>query len=59
MKTRQVTLISPKEKGQRIITLKSGRNNQCLCGYGKKQKHCCGEIVRHYSLPQLTNAQSN
>ena len=56
---RLVTLNSPKEKGERIITLKSGRNNPCSCGSGKKQKNCCGEIVRHYSLPQLTKSQSN
>ena len=25
-------------------TKKIGRNDKCLCGSGKKYKHCCGSI---------------
>ena len=33
------TKISPKHSGKKI-----GRNEPCLCGSGKKYKHCCGSL---------------
>jgi len=59
MKTRQVTVINPKEKGQRIVTLKPARNAKCQCGSGKKQKNCCGSETRFFSIPQVGKAQLN
>ena len=26
------------------VTPKVGRNERCLCGSGKKYKHCCGRL---------------
>ena len=31
----------------RRITLKTGRNELCPCGSGKKFKHCCGKVTLH------------
>ena len=59
MKSRQVTVINPKEKGERIVTLKTTRNDKCQCGSGKKQKNCCGSDTRFYSIPQVGKAQLN
>ena len=59
MKTRKVIVINPKEKGERIVTLKPSRNAKCQCGSGKKQKNCCGDETRFYSIPQVGKAQLN
>ncbi len=31
----------------RRITSKTGRNEPCPCGSGKKYKHCCGKVTLH------------
>ena len=33
------TKVSPSIQSKKI-----GRNDKCLCGSGKKYKHCCGSI---------------
>jgi SEC-C motif len=33
----------PDKKKQPVIDKKPGRNDLCLCGSGKKYKHCCGK----------------
>lgn len=35
--------------GSPIVTTKTMRNNPCLCGSGKKQKHCCGVKTEFYT----------
>ena len=32
------------EDGQEIAGKKIGRNEPCVCGSGKKYKHCCGAL---------------
>ncbi|NJO18150.1 MAG: hypothetical protein HC877_21195 [Thioploca sp.] len=31
--------------------MKTGRNQACPCGSGKKLKHCCGTIAKQLSMP--------
>jgi len=37
----------PSSSTYRRITPKTGRNEPCPCGSGKKFKHCCGKITLH------------
>ena len=41
-----VVIKDPKEEEAKILSpaqnKKIGRNDKCLCGSGKKHKHCCG-----------------
>ena len=33
------------EKFKEVANKKIGRNERCLCGSGKKYKHCCGRAA--------------
>ena len=35
--------ITPRELGEQFKSFKVRPNNPCLCGSGRKQKHCCGD----------------
>lgn len=59
MAKRQVKLLSPKEKGQRIVAAKPMRNALCHCGSGIKQKHCCGDETHYASANQLNKLFKN
>jgi uncharacterized protein YchJ len=39
---REVTLFSPEEGCAGLTVQKTGRNDLCRCGSGKKAKKCCG-----------------
>ncbi|KAA6347839.1 hypothetical protein EZS27_004704 [termite gut metagenome] len=39
---RKVTFISPEEGYAGLTVEKTGRNDLCRCGSGKKAKKCCG-----------------
>ncbi|KAA6346420.1 hypothetical protein EZS27_006070 [termite gut metagenome] len=39
---RKVTLVSPEEGYAGLTVQKTGRNDLCRCGSGKKAKKCCG-----------------
>jgi uncharacterized protein len=41
------TLLAPDSSTYRRITPKTGRNEPCRCGSGKKYKHCCGKVTLH------------
>jgi hypothetical protein len=40
-----------RETGTQKNTTKIGRNALCVCGSGKKYKHCCGKINRDAGFP--------
>jgi len=40
---------TPKEKGCQLLAQKVRPNDKCLCGSGKKQKHCHGIDTRYNS----------
>lgn len=40
---------TPKEKGCQLLSRKVHPNDKCLCGSGKKQKHCHGTDTRYLS----------
>lgn len=35
--------------GSPMVSVKTGRNEKCKCGSGKKQKNCCGVKTKYYS----------
>jgi len=41
------TAFSPDVATYRRFAPKTGRNDPCPCGSGKKFKHCCGKITLH------------
>lgn len=44
-------VMAPKEKRMHILVLgKQGRNEQCSCGSGLKNKKCCGEKNIQYAM---------
>jgi uncharacterized protein YecA (UPF0149 family) len=40
---------APKELGTQLLSRKVRPNDKCLCGSGKKQKHCHGTDTRSKS----------
>lgn len=55
-KTRLFNGFSPKNKGGQLLSLKVRPNDKCLCGSGKKQKHCHGTDTRYQSTePKPSN----
>lgn len=53
--TRNVLLYTG--NGSPFLSEKTGRNNKCLCGSGKKQKKCCGVETKYYSKKQSDVSQ--
>lgn len=51
MKERREHLIWTPKAGAHIETKKTGRNEPCPCGSGKKNKHCCKIDTKFYSVP--------
>lgn len=45
----KVTLITPRKGDNQITARKTGRNEPCPCGSGKKAKRCCGAETKYYS----------
>ena len=43
---RMVSII--KGNGLPFIAKKTGRNEKCACGSGKKSKNCCGNETKYY-----------
>lgn len=39
--------VAQNETTYRRLSHKTGRNDLCLCGSGKKFKHCCGKVTLH------------
>lgn len=46
---RMVEKISPKAGFLGIVADKTGRNDLCPCGSGKKAKKCCGCETKYYN----------
>lgn len=46
---RLVTLIAPNLKGTQLVSLKQRPNGPCICGSGKKQKHCHGRTTKFWA----------
>ncbi|MDL2310272.1 SEC-C domain-containing protein [Parabacteroides sp. OttesenSCG-928-B22] len=44
-----VTVVSPKKGFTGIVAKKTGRNELCECGSGRKSKKCCGSETQYYS----------
>lgn len=42
--------IMPRQLGEQFKSFKVRPNNPCLCGSGKKQKHCCGDQSKMGSM---------
>ena len=40
--TRKRLYLEQKKSGTVVVGKKTGRNDPCPCGSGKKYKHCCG-----------------
>lgn len=47
---RSLKLISP-DVNCHLVVRKTGRNELCPCGSGKKVKHCCKTDAKYYSVP--------
>lgn len=47
LRNHKVTLY--KGDGFPMVALKTGRNEPCRCGSGKKAKHCCGAGSKYYT----------
>ncbi len=56
-KTRLFNGFSPKDKGCQLLSLKVRPNDKCLCGSGKKQKHCHGTDTRYQSTEPKNRPQ--
>ena len=41
--TKKALYLEQKKSGTVIVGRKTGRNEPCPCGSGKKYKHCCGK----------------
>lgn len=46
-----MTIFSPKNPSEIIVSEKYQRNAPCQCGSGKKQKKCCGDTTKLYGRP--------
>ena len=49
----KVRIFTP-EEGESLVVTKTGRNELCPCGSGKKVKHCCKETHK-YLIKQNKN----
>ncbi len=47
----------PDQKKGQLISIKYRPNNPCFCGFGKKQKRCCGDKNRFMSSNPKPNEQ--
>ena len=41
-----------KGNGSPMRAKKPNRNAKCVCGSGKKQKHCCGDETQYFVKPK-------
>lgn len=46
---RMVEVIRPKDGYTGLISKKTGRNELCACGSGRKAKRCCGVDTKYHS----------
>lgn len=51
-KEKRLVKITPGD-GAPMVSVKSTRNQACVCGSGKKQKNCCGTKTKYYSTKPL------
>jgi len=42
-----------KGNGQPLKAVKSGRNELCSCGSGKKSKKCCNKEIQYYKTESV------
>ena len=48
-----------KGNGSPMRAKKPNRNAKCVCGSGKKQKHCCGDETKYYDTKPTVKEPQN